>query len=172
MPFPNFPHPSLATLNLSHPIFSTVVLTTACSVGSDSLWSQVSLSSTISRTSNMIPSIESMMPSNRPILFPPFPGRSQESCSLMHRAWNMSIVSGSQELSRRLVSELVQDSEGDWEPGTWASGRRWNEMRVVPSPAGFLSLGPRQGSLQVVGDTPQAWLFLLGLALSRHSVPY
>lgn len=74
----------------------------------------------------------------------------------------MSIVSGSQGLSRRLVLELVQDSDGDWEPGPWAGGSRWNEMPVVPSPAACPGLGPRQGGLQVVGRprpglSPWAW---------------
>lgn len=171
MLFPNFPHPSLATLNLSHPIFSTVVT-------GHSLFSWVWLfASPGFSVLHYLPDIklrsfELMMPSNCLIfLLPPFPGCSWESCSLMHRAWNMSIVSGSQELSRRLVSELVQGSDGDWEPGAWAGGRRWNEMPVVPSPAACPGLGPRQGGLQVVGETPQAWPFFLGLALGRHSVP-
>ena len=50
----------------------------------------------------------------------------------------MSIVSGSQELSRRLVSELVRDSDGDWEPGAWAGCRDgmkclWS-LRLQPAP--------------------------------------
>ena len=84
----------------------------------------------------------------------------------------MSIVSGSRGLSRRLVLELVQDSDGDWEPGAWAGGSRWNEMPVVPSPAACPGLGPRQGGLQVVGETPRAWPFSLGLALGSHSLCY
>ena len=171
MPFPNFPHPSLDTLNLSHPIFSTVVT-------SHNLFSWVWLfESPGFPVLHYLPditlmSIELMMLSNRLIfLLPPFPGCSWESCSLMHRAWNMSIVSGSRGLSRRLVLELVQDSDGDWEPGAWAGGSRWNEMPVVPSPAACPGLGPRQGGLQVVGETPRAWPFSLGLALGRHSVP-
>lgn len=44
----------------------------------------------------------------------------------------MHIVSGSQELGSRLVSDLEQDSERAWQPRAWAGARGWNEMPVVP----------------------------------------
>ena len=177
MPFPNFPHPSLATLNLSHPIFSTVVT-------GHNLFSWVWLFASLGfHVIHYLPdiklmSIELMMPSNRLIfLLPPFPGCSWESCSLMHRAWNMSIVSGSQELSRRLVSELVRDSDGDWEPGAWAGCRRWNEMPVVPSPAACPGLGPSRVACRWWERRPRpglsSWAWHLADILSHaRSLPW
>lgn len=65
----------------------------------------------------------------------------------------MSIVSGSQGLSRRLVLELVQDSDGDWEPGPWAGG----SLPRSRAQAGWLAGGGRDAPSLAFLPGPGTW---------------